>query len=99
MHADGWREVLIPLSAVVVLQRLVGEHTGRTDLDEGSAEFVLQNAILVTAEEHRVTRGERVEIRAARVVAIVTDAAVALDAAVHLMIHERTQVLIDERSL
>jgi hypothetical protein len=82
-----------------MLQGLIGEHAGGADFHQVAAEFVLQNAIFVTAEEDRVARRETRSDRAARVVAIVAHAAVTLDAPVHLMIHQRTQVLIAKRAL
>jgi hypothetical protein len=53
----------------------------------------------VTAEEDRIPRGESVQVASTRVVAIVAHAAVALDAPIHLLIHQRTQVLIAKRAL
>ena len=52
----------------------------------------------MTAKKDRVPRCESVQILAARVVAIIANTAVALDAPVHLMIHQRAQVLIAKRS-
>jgi hypothetical protein len=62
VHANRGSELLVPLAGVVALQGLIGEHAGGTDFDQVAAEFVLQNAIFVTAEEDRVPRRERVQI-------------------------------------
>ena len=51
VHANRGSELLVPLASVMVLQGLIGEHSGRTDFDQVAAEFILQNAIFVTAEK------------------------------------------------
>ena len=70
-----------------------------TDLDQVACEFVFENPVPVAAEINQVAQSERVEIRAARVFPIKPHAAVALNAAVHLVIQERPEVLIAERPL
>src|SRR5208337_3164665 len=99
MDADRRSKLLVPLAGVMVLQGFVGEYARRTDFNEVPAELILQDAVFAPAEEHRVARGESVQIFAARVVAVIAHAAVTLDASVRLMIHQRAQVLVAKRAL
>jgi hypothetical protein len=45
-----------------MLQGLIGEYAGGTDFHQVAAEFVLQDAIFVTAEEDGVARRESIQI-------------------------------------
>src|SRR5208283_955048 len=99
MDANRRSELLIPLARVVALQSLIREYTCRTNLDEVPAELILQNTIFIAAEEYRVARRERVQIFAARVVAVIAYAAVTLNASVRLMIHQRAQILVAKCAL
>src|SRR5208283_2130963 len=99
VDANRRSELLIPFAGVMVLQGLIREHTRRTNFDEIPAEFVLQDTVFATAKKYRVARGERVQISASRIVAVVAHAAVTLDAAVRFMIHQRAQVLVAKRAL
>jgi hypothetical protein len=67
-------------------KRLVREHAGGADLNEVAAELAFEHTVLMSAEVHVVVRREYVQIPAAGNAAIEADAAVAGDAAVHLMI-------------
>ncbi len=99
VHANRRSELLVPLASIVVLQGFIREHACGADFHQVAAEFILQNAIFGTAEENRVPQRKRVQIVAASIVAIVAHAAVTLDAAIHFVIHQRTQVLIAKRAL
>src|SRR5208283_2218991 len=99
MDANRRSELLIPLARVMVLQGLVREYARRTNFDQVPAELILQDTVFVPAKEHRVARGKRVQIFAARIVAVMAHAAVTLDASVRLMIHQRAQVLVAKRAL
>mgnify|MGYP001799473309 CR=1 FL=1 len=82
----GHREV--PLAGVMTLKSLVCEDAGRADLNQVSRELVFEDAVNGAAEEEDVAQLEDVEIIAAGVFTIKTDAALTLDAAIHLLIHE-----------
>ena len=99
MHADRGGKLLIPLARVVALQGFIREHAGRADLDEIAAELIFQHAVCVAAEEDGIAQRKRIQISPARIVAIVAHAPVALDAAVHLMIHQRAEILVAKRAL
>src|SRR5262249_27255628 len=88
MRAQGRRRPQIPFACVVFLQCLVREDPGRTHLDQIAAEFVLQNPVLVASEVDVIARREDIQIAPASVIAVITDAAIALDAAIHLVIYE-----------
>jgi len=98
--AANRRSVLqIPFPGVMSLKRFVGKNAGGADLDQIPAEFAFKNAILLAAEIDMIMRGENIEVAAARVVPVKTDATVTGDAAIHLMSHEWTEVLAPERPL
>ena len=99
MHAHRRRRLQVPLARVVPLECLIGENAGGADLHQVAAEFALERAVLVAAEIDLVAQHERVEIAAAGIVAVEAHAAVALDAAVHLVVDEGPQVLVAERAL
>ena len=67
---------------------------GRADLDQVAAELALQHAVFVPAEIDVVVGAEDVQVAPAGVVAVEAHAAVALDAAVHLVVDERPEVLV-----
>ena len=79
-------------------ERFVGEHSGRADLDQVAAEFVFEHPVFDASEIDVIVAAEDVEVPPSGVVTIVADAAVALDAAVHLVIDERAEVLVPMRS-
>src|SRR5688500_1621623 len=83
----------------MLLQGLVRENTGGTDLHQIAAELTLEDAVLMAAKIDLIAQYQRVEITASRIVAIKPSTAVALDAAVHLVIDERAQVLVVKRAL
>src|SRR5215831_16134471 len=75
-------------------QGFVGEDSGRTDLHEIPAEFILQRPVPFPAKVERIMRTEDIEVSPARVVSVESYAAVALDAPVHLVPNERAEILI-----
>src|SRR5215831_14107869 len=99
VHADRRGKLLIPLASVVVLQSFVRKHAGRADLHEVAAELIFKDTIGMAAEEDKIARRERIQVVPAGIVTVVAHATVALNASVHLMIHQRTEILIMERAL
>ena len=61
-------------------------------------EFARKHAAFVPAEIYRVVPSEHLKVFAARIIAVKSHASVACDAPVHLVMHERPQVLISVRS-
>ncbi len=94
MDANGRSGLQIPLPCVVFLQGLVRENTGGADLHKVAAEFTLEYAVLVAAEIYGVVRSEDIKVASPGVIPVEADAPVALDAAVHLVVHEGPQILI-----
>ncbi len=88
MNANRRRHLQIPFPRVVVLECGVGENTSGTDLDQVARELVFENSVFAAAEEYGVPHAERVQVVSSGVFAIEANAAVALDAAVHLVVHE-----------
>ena len=92
--ADRRGRLEVPLARVLLGERAVGEHPGGADLDQVPGELALEDAVLRPAEVHPPAGTERLEVRAAGVVAVEADAPVAGDAAVHLVADERPEVLV-----
>ena len=92
--ADAGGELHVPLAVVALGVGLVGEHAGGADLHQVAGELALQGAIFDSAEVDVVVGAVDPEILAAGVVLVVTDAAIAGDAAVHLVVDEGAQILI-----
>ncbi len=99
MHTDGRGRLEVPRAHVVPRQGLVVEDPRRADLHEIAAELALQDPILMASEVDTIMPALRVKVAAAGVAAIKTDAAIALDATVHLMREKRAEVLIAMRAL
>src|SRR6185437_3986728 len=89
MDTNRRRHLQVPLSCVVAFQRRVREYARRTNLREVAAELAFQNAVLAPAEIHRVAKPEGIQIAPSRVFAVEANATLALNAAVHLVIHQR----------
>ncbi len=92
--ADAGGELHVPLAVVAFGVGLVGEHTGGADLHQVAGEFALQSAILDPAEVDVVMGAVDPEILATGVILVVAHAAIAGDAAVHLVVDEGAQILI-----
>ncbi len=92
--ADARGELHVPLAVVALGMGLVGEHAGRADLDQIAGELAFQRAVLDATEVHVVVRAIHAQVGAAGVVLVVAHAAVAGDAAVHLMGDERAKLLV-----
>jgi hypothetical protein len=80
----------------MLLESFVGEYACGANLDEITAEFVFQDSTLVATEIHVVMSAKDIEVVPTGILAIKADAAVAGDAAVHLMVHKRSKILIQE---
>src|SRR5208283_672890 len=94
MYTHGRSRLQVPFTCIMAFERLVGEHPGRADLHEITAEFVFQNAVLVPAEVYVVVRSQDLEVTPPCVVPVKSDAPVTLDTAVHFVINKRAQVLV-----
>ena len=94
MDADGRRCLQVPFAGIMTLERLVGEYACRTDLSQIAAEDILQNAVFVTTEIDVVVRGKGLQVAASCIIPIKPDAAVAVYAAVHFMVQERSEILV-----
>ena len=99
VRTNGRGGLQVPLAGVDLGERLVREHAGGAHLHQIAGELALQHAVLLAPEEHARARAERLQIFAAGVVPVVANAAVAGDAAVHLVAEERAEVLIAPRAL
>src|SRR5215472_1935622 len=99
VHAHRRSELLVPLASVVLLQGFISEHACGADFYQVSAEFILENAIFGSPKKDPVPQRKGIQVVTASIVAIVADAAVTLDAAIHLVIHQRSQILIAKRAL
>src|SRR5690606_8439280 len=93
--ADARRELHVPFAVVALGMGLVGEYPGGADLGQVAGELAFQHAILDAAEIHLVMGAEHAEIGAAGIVLVVAHAAVAGNAAIHLVGNERAQILVD----
>src|SRR4051794_40041990 len=82
----------------MMFQGRICEYSSGTDFHEITAEFVFQHAIFEPAEVNGVAQAERVQVVAARVLAVITNATLTLNAAVHLVIDQRSEILIPEGS-
>ncbi len=89
----------IPFARVPVRERLVVEHARGADLDEVAAELTLERTALVASEVDLVTQAEHAEVATAGIVVVEARAPVAGDAAVELMGHEGSQILVLEGPL
>src|SRR5471032_2273428 len=97
--ADARRELHVPLTVVALGVSLVGEHTGRADLGEVAGELAFQSAIFNSAEVDVVVSAEHAQVSTTGVVFIEAYAAIAGDAAVHLVSDERAEFLVLVRAL
>ncbi len=94
MRADRRRLGHVPGPGIVLRPALVVEDAGRADLGEVAGEGALQHAIGGATEIDAVVRAEHVEIPPAGIAAIEARAAIAGDAAVHLMGEQRPEILV-----
>ena len=98
VNADGRSGLEVPLTRVVLFERLVRKNAGGADLDQVPAEFAFERALFMPAEIDVVVGPEHIKVAAASVISIEPDATVALDAAVHLVIDKGSQVLVVVRA-
>ena len=97
--ADRRRGLQVPFARVVLAENLVGEDPGRTNLDQVAAEFAFQRAVPVPSEIGEMMRGLGRKIFTAGVLVVETHAAITGDAAIHLVIDERAEILVAVRDL
>ncbi len=96
VRAHGRRRLQVPLARVPCREGLVVEDAGRADLDQVATELALESAALGAPEVDPVAQPEDAEVAASRVVVVEARAAVAGDATVELVGHERAEVLVLE---
>ncbi len=94
MRTDRRRRLHVPFARVMLRPALVVKNAGRADLGEIAGERAFQHAVLGAAEIDIAVRAERIEITAAGIVTIKPRAAIAGDAAVHLMGEQRPEILV-----
>src|SRR5690606_7453780 len=92
--ANGRRDRHIPFARIMFFQGLIGKNTSGANFGEISTEFILQYPLFGPAEINMVMSAHGVQIGAAGVVLVKTDAAVTMDAAVHFVVQERPEVLV-----
>ena len=92
--ADTRRELQVPLAGVMIGMALVGEDTGGTDFGQVTGKAAFQSAFLMATEIDVVLGPECAQVRPASIVVVEAHAAVARDAAVHLVGDERAQILV-----
>ena len=72
----------------------IGKDASWTNLHQVAREFVFKNAIFVPPEINGVPYAKRVQVVASGILAIEAHTAVALDAAIHLVVHKWAEILI-----
>ena len=82
----------------MLLECGVGEDACWADFDQVSGELAFEDTVFGASEVDVVAKAKCIQVVSARVLTIEAYAALALDAAVHLVIDERTKVLIAECS-
>ena len=92
--ANARGKLHVPLAVVTLGVGLVGEYAGRADLDQVAGELAFQHAVFDTTEVHVVMGAVDAQIGAAGVILVIAHAAVAGDAAVHLVSDERAEFLV-----
>ncbi len=94
VRADGRRFLQIPVTAFET-ERPVGKDTGRANIDQVAGKLAFQPARLEAPEKDPVARSQHPEVLAAEIVAVGPHATVALDAAIHLLLDKRPEILVD----
>ena len=98
VRTDRRRLLQVPHPRAIA-EQLVGEDAGRAQLDQVARERTLERALLEAPEVDAIAAAGRPEVAAARHLLIEAAAAIARDAAVHLVRDELPQVLIGEGTL
>src|SRR5439155_6719618 len=98
VRAHRVRDLEVPHPRAVA-EQLVGEHPGGAELDQVAGERALERAVLEAAEVDAVAAPGGAEVAPARDLLVEAAAAVAGDAAVHLVLDELAQVLVLEGAL
>src|ERR1700744_5223169 len=99
MDTNGGRHLKVPLARVVAFESCIREYARRADLDQIAAELAFQNAVFMSPIVDAVAQMKRIQITAACIFTIKPHAPLTLNAAIHLVIHERAEILIAKRSL
>ncbi|EFE10041.1 hypothetical protein CIT292_06207 [Citrobacter youngae ATCC 29220] len=92
--ADARRKLHVPFTVIALGVRFIGEYAGRANFDQVTGEFAFERTVFRATEVDVVMRAIYAQIRAVRVIFVVTYTAIAGDAAVHFVRDERPQVLI-----
>src|SRR5690606_36023783 len=92
--ADAWGKLHVPFAVIALGVSLVGKDAGGADLCQVAGKFAFQRAILDPAEIHLIIGTEYTQVGAPRVIFVIAHAAIAGDAAVHLMGNERAEFLV-----
>src|SRR5690606_10945299 len=97
--ADARCELHVPLAVVTFGVGFVGEYAGRADFGEIAGKFAFERAAFGATEVNVVVCTINAEVFATGVILVITHAAIAGDAAVHLVVDERAEVLVLVRAL
>src|SRR5699024_11165287 len=92
--ANAGRVLHVPFAHVLGVQGFIGEDAGRADFFQIAGKLVFERAVAVAPEIDVARRAQHAQIIAVGIVAVKAHAAVAGDAAVHLVFEERAQILI-----
>src|SRR6185437_3684241 len=98
VHTHRRRRLQIPLARIVPLQCLIGKNAGRTNLHEVAAELAFENSVLIAPEVDLIAQHQCIQVPTASIITIKPRAAIALNAAIHLMVNQRAEVLVMKRA-
>jgi hypothetical protein len=98
MDAHTVRGKEIPWASVNVTKSFVCKNTRWADIDKVSRKFTFQYTVSYTAEVDAISRSKNAEVLAECIVSIEANASVTRYASIHLVVNERTEILIPPRS-
>ncbi len=78
----------------MIFQSLVGEYTCWTNFCQVSTEFTFQHAVFCPAEVHVALGCEYIQVITTSIVFVESYATITLDASIHFVIDERSEILI-----
>src|SRR3546814_18239701 len=78
----------------MLFKAFVREYAGGADFNQVSTEFVFKHAVFGTTEIDMIVGAHGIQIGAASIILIKTHTPVAMNAPVHFVIQEGTQVLV-----
>ena len=96
VFAHRGRCLQVPFTYKAPAERFVGKHTGGAYFHQVAAEAAFQAAVPSAPEVHLMVTTQSLQVLAAGIVLVIAHTAITGDAAVHFMIDERTQILIEE---